>query len=375
MQPILIVHGSAGGGHKSVAGAVKESLESILCEDVCEARPGVIVADSLSFGGPAFRMSYGRGYEYMAQNMQWLVDMTYQMTDRPMTQSRLVRMIEKNMAKNVDGLMDLIDENKIETVCCTHFLPMSLLCYMRRKGRFKGNIHVCVTDYQAHGFWLDKDVDQYYVATDAAAQRLIRWGIDASNVLVTGIPVRQKFTQIASRTEANTGELKILFSASGLKKQEAFRVMKELLETRVSMELSVVCGRSESLVEALSSYAVPSRVGLSINGFVNNMEEFMSAADLIITKPGGVTSTEALCVHLPMLFVSPLPGQEVLNAKIISAQGAGLVCFDRGTLKTAVRYLDADRTELASMRENCRRFAKPEAARTVARSLLAAYGV
>lgn len=372
MKPILIVHGSAGGGHRSVAGAVKESLEYILQERPSEERPSVILADALSFGSPAFRMSYGKGYEYLAQNAQWFVDMSYQLTDRPGTQSRFVRMIEKSTAKNVDGLMDFIDENKIETVCCTHFLPMSLLCYMRRKGRYKGKIHVCVTDYQAHGFWLDSAVDRYYTATDIAAKRLISWGVDAAKVVVSGIPVKRKFMNAAPSVDVKEGDLKVLFSASGMKKQEAFRVMKEMLETRLPLDVSVVCGRSDSLVEALHSYAVPSRMHREVFGFVNNMEDFMSRAHLIITKPGGVTSTEALCMNLPMLFVSPLPGQEVLNAKIISSQGAGLICFDRGTLKTALSYLAADRSELMTMRANCRRYAKHDAAVTVARALLAA---
>ncbi|MDR1578882.1 MAG: hypothetical protein LBS35_00875 [Synergistaceae bacterium] len=370
MNSILIAHSSAGNGHRAVANTIKNTLESFIEETGNRGATNVILADSLSFGGALFRAFYTKGYEWTAQRMRWLISAIYTLTDKSMDESRLTRLIEKGVAESVKGLAGFIEANDIGVICCTHFLPMSLLADMKRKGQFSGRLHVCVTDYQAHGFWADPDVDQYYVATAAAAERLAGWGIKPSRIRITGIPVSEKFSQITPSRWIRGSELNILFSASSLKKRECFRVLDEMSDTNIPMNVTLVAGRTESLVNALSGHKTAAGKNLRIKGYVNNMAEIMASSDIIITKPGGVTCSEALCANLPMLFVAPIPKQEILNARIISHQGAGVICFRRGGVSSALRYLDGDRDRIRIMRQKCGEFAKPMAAQEIGAHLL-----
>ena len=371
MRSILIIHGSAGNGHRAAAMAIQEALESeaALARD-SGAQP--IIADSLGFCGTAFRAAYGKGYELAAQHARWLVRLIYEMTDKPATHSRLVAAIEAATAKKITSLMNFIEENTINTVCCTHYLPMALLARMRRQGRFQGKLHVCVTDYQAHGFWADPEVDQYYVATPEAGQRLAGWGVHPSRIMETGIPARKRFARVASAARRAGESLNVLFMTSSLKERECRKLLREMSESGPPLSVTVIGGRNHSLLRALASYAPGPHMRLTMKGHVDNLECLMAESDLVVTKPGGIICTEALCANVPMLFVAPIPMHEALNARLLSAGGAGMMCLAPGSLKAALRYLHDNRELLGDMRQACRRLARPDAARAIGISLVRA---
>ena len=184
MDSILILHASAGSGHRSVARAIADAMP-----DTAHS----LVADILSFGSPLFRTLYGRGYEFSAKYMRWFVHMVFALTDHPCTQSRLVNFSEAATCAAVQEVFSLVRDNGVNTVLCTHFLPVALMCRLRRKSLYHGSIHVCVTDYDVHGFWFDPDVDLYHVASQRAVEKLASLGVERSRIHLSGIPVRRDF--------------------------------------------------------------------------------------------------------------------------------------------------------------------------------------
>lgn len=432
MSTILTLHCSAGAGHRSVARAIDEALthhcrqdegpaslwgpdaqarrdalndavlrfgvekneepvfsasfpggsaaaggnqgKAIFSDPGCgpEAPPVHLVADSLCFSGPPFRGMCSRGYEFFARHIRWACGVGYVLLDKPSNHSLLVRFVQKTSNLAVEGLAGFLTENAVDTVCCTHFMPMSLVGDLRRSGRYHGALHVCVTDYDIQGLWFEPEVDRYYVATEKGARRLAAWGIAPERITVTGIPVRRDFAALpgAATAAAPEGPLRVLFSAGSLKTREALRLLRELAGTGLPLDITVVTGRTPSLRKALEDYTPPGHVRLAVHGFEPHLERFMARADVMVTKPGGITSTEGLCAGLPMLFVFPIPMQEVHNARILEQAGTGLACFAPGSLAKALRALDADREKLGSMREACRRLARPEAASVIGAALL-----
>lgn len=431
MSTILILHCSAGAGHRSVARAIDEALASGSAHDEAsasgsgygvgltngslqneilksgfaygetatagEACPGAtavfsshptaqagtglrrdevphhLIADSLCFSGLPFRTMCSKGYEFFARHIRWACGVGYVLLDKPSSRSLLVRTVQKTSNLAVEGLAGFLAENAVDVVCCTHFMPMSLIGDLRRKGRYGGRLHVCVTDYDIQGLWFEPEVDRYYVATDKGAARLAAWGIPRERIAITGIPVRRDFAALAPapvRGQDDSRPLRVLFSAGSLKTREALRLLHETAAAGVPLDLTVVTGRTPSLRKALAGYTPPPHVRLDIRGFEPHMERLMADADILLSKPGGITCTESLCAGLPMLFVHPIPMQEVHNARILEQAGAGLRCFRPGSAGKALAALAADRAGLAAMRKACLRLAHPEAAVVVGAALL-----
>ena len=165
---------------------------------------------------------------------------------------------------------------------------MALLARMRRQGRFQGKLHVCVTDYQAHGFWADPEVDQYYVATPEAGQRLAGWGVHPCRIMETGIPARKRFARVASAARRAGESLNVLFMTSSLKERECRKLLREMSESGPPLSVTVIGGRNHSLLRALASYAPGPHMRLTMKGHVDNLECLMAESDLVVTKPGGI---------------------------------------------------------------------------------------
>ena len=363
MDSVLILHASAGSGHRSVARAIADAMPDTA---------GVLVADVLSFGSPLFRTLYGKGYEFSAKYMRWFVHMVFALTDHPCTQSRLVDMSEAATCAAVQAVLSLVRDNGVTTVLCTHFLPVALMCRLRRKGLYNGSVHVCVTDYDVHGFWFDPDVDLYHVASQRAVEKLAGLGVERNRILLSGIPVRREFCE--GKTAGEAGEdsrrerkaLSVLFMASSLRQRECLNMLSEMDASTVSCTVHLVTGRNTSLCEQIKRNPPGlNNISLVPHGLVRDVAALMQVCDLMVTKPGGITVTEGLVQGLPMLFVAPIPLHEVHNAHILEEAGAGRVCFEKGSLGRALRALARDPSSLAHMRDGCKTLARPSAARNI----------
>lgn len=366
MKPIINAHASAGSGHRSVSRAINNCLER-------DFGATTLLADSLGFAGPGFRRTYGKGYEFSAQHMHWLCKLVYTLTDKPASERQLTALVEWTTSQRARSLFTFVRENNIDVVCCTHYLPVALLGRMKRQGLYQGKVVACVTDFQVHGFWADQGMDHFFVPTPEARERLLSWGYSPERITVSGIPVRTEFAEVGARSKnaPEAGRLRVLFSASAIKVREAKTMLRELEDSGLNIELTVICGRNDELRKALQSYRPGPKLSFDLHGFEQNMEDFMAESDLMITKPGGITCTEGLCAGLPMLFVSPIPMHEVYNAELIAGAGGGILCFEKGRLGRAVKELGANPARLTDMRRACLDYAHPDAGEKIAAHLAA----
>jgi processive 1,2-diacylglycerol beta-glucosyltransferase len=362
---LLILSVSAGAGHVRAAQAVEAAAKS--------SRPAVeaVHLDLLSLVPADFRKLYGQQYIKLVEKLPQLWSWLYTRADRP-SQGTLVGKLKRAAEKlNTRKLNAEIERIAPNAILCTHFLPAELLSRQKAKGRKQPPLWVQVTDFDVHALWVHADVDGYCVASDEVAFRLADRGVPREKIAVTGIPVMPQFSAPLARAECArelgiaADKFTVLMMAGGAGVGGLDELAARLLRLPYDIQLVALAGRNEDLLKKLRKLAAAHPGKLFPLGFTTTVERVMTAADLVITKPGGLSVSECLAKHKPMLLVSPIPGQEERNADYLLEAGAAIKAVDAATLEFKLAGLLADRRRLHAMSEAARRIAKPAAAQDV----------
>jgi processive 1,2-diacylglycerol beta-glucosyltransferase len=371
---ILILSASVGAGHIRAAEAVEAALR------LTGAAVTVENCDVLTLMAPAFRKVYRDGYFEMVKRAPRVLGWLYDATDKPFHVDRLQLRIERAGATPVLRKIRKFDP---DVAICTHFLPATLLDRERRKGRFRARIITVVTDFEVHGMWLAAPSDHYFVATAEARAHLESLGIAAGAITVSGIPTHPVFGEAKERRAMRRKHgwredlPAVLVSAGGFGAGNAGRMVESLIAAEVPAQIIAVCGRSAALKTSLEKIAARQKAGalpvVKVVGFTSEMDELMAAADLMIGKPGGLTTSESLIKGLGWVVVNPIPGQEEKNAIYLLEQGAGVWSDNLHTLAFKVRAVLEEPGRLAAMRKNALRLGRPNAGAEIAR-FVTAYG-
>lgn len=356
MNPFFITYATAGNGHRVAALALREAF--------IEKNLPTVIADVLHFSFPLFRLVYSNLYEVLGEHAHGSCEAMYRLTDRPVQESRIVRLIDWISQRNVTHFADFVRENGIQDSVCTHFMPMLILARLKSEGLYEGRLYACITDFDLYHMWVHSAVDRYFVATEGIREKLVEQGIPSEKIEITGIPVRKAFREKSFVHEGlpPEGTLRILFSASAISDTKVIRLLEMLGELDFKVSVTVVAGRNRSLWGRLRFFTPPPNVQMESFDFVEDIEMLMSRCDLMITKPGGLITSEALCTGIPMLLFSPIPLQETQNARYLESQGVGIYCEEIADIVSEIRRLNADRNALLEMRKRALALAKPDAA-------------
>jgi processive 1,2-diacylglycerol beta-glucosyltransferase len=264
--------------------------------------------------------------------------------------------------------------SRADLIICTHFLCARVLSRLRERGELRAKLAVVVTDHHPHAVWRVSKADLYFVASDAAADEMLRNGIDADKIVVAGIPVDARFDIPMSQAEARFRQQLpnvpiLLLTGGGLGLGGLDRALEGTLAGEGEHYAVVICGHNQTLRARLMH-----RFGKSprcrILGVTSKMHELMAAADLLVGKPGGMTSTEAIARGLPMVLLRPIPGQEQRNADILVQAGAALRSDDPFTAGQAAAALLRQPVKLRGMRSCISRLRKNGSARAIAEAAL-----
>jgi processive 1,2-diacylglycerol beta-glucosyltransferase len=362
---LVVLSVSAGAGHVRAAQA--------LCAEAERSLPGVSAThiDVMELVPEAFCALYTQSYLKIVARAPLLWAYLYQRTDerRPASKADAVRRaIERLNTRKLDKtLADLAPD----AIICTHFLPAELLSRRIGKRRPTPPVWVQITDFDVHGLWLHPHLQGYCVANDEIAARLIAKGMPATSVHVTGIPIMPAFSTAPTRTIAakelglSPDKLTLLMMSGGAGVGGIDALARELVTSTHDLQVIALAGRNQSLLEKLQALARAHPGRLTPMGFTTTIERVMAAADVAITKPGGLTSAECLALNLPMIVISPIPGQEERNADFLLESGVAMKAVDSAALRYKVDVLARDRGIVARMRERTRAVARPAAAAEV----------
>lgn len=364
-KKLLLLSVSAGAGHVRAAQAIEAAARG--------AQPALDVThiDLLTLVSADFRRLYGQQYIKLVEKLPQLWAYFYGKSDRPSRDSlagKLKRAIER---LNTRELSAQIRRVAPDVILCTHFLPAELLSRRRAKGAALPPIWVQVTDFDVHALWVHPHVDRYCVASDEVAFRLADRGVPREKIAVTGIPVMPQFAvplqrDICARELGLSPErFTVLMMAGGAGVGGLDALAARLLRLPDDLQLIALAGRNEDLLRRLRALAASHPGRLFPLGFTTTVERLMSVADLVVTKPGGLSVSECLARGRPMLLVSPIPGQEERNADYLLEAGAAIKAVDAATLEFKLARLLKDRARLRAMSDAAHGIALPDAAANV----------
>ena len=356
---------SAGAGHVRAADAVVKAAST--------AKPPLIAThlDLLTLVPKDFRKLYGEQYIRLVEKLPQLWSYLYSKTDRPSRDS-LVGQLKRAAEKlNTRKLNAEIERLAPDVILCTHFLPAELLSRQKSKGRSLPPLWVQVTDFDVHALWVHSHVDRYCVANEEVAFRLADRGVPRERITVTGIPVMPQFSAPLDRAIC-AGELglkpetfTVLMMAGGAGVGGLDTLAERVLRLPDPPQLVALAGRNAELLQRLKALARQHPGKLFPLGFTTTVERVMTAADLVVTKPGGLSVSECLAKQRPMLLVSPIPGQEERNADYLLESGAAIKAVDGATLVFKLANLMAEPARLAAMSAAAARIGRPGAAADV----------
>lgn len=382
MRPtrVVVCTAAVGCGHTRAALAVREG---ILAHEP-DAR--IDFVETLDYASPWFVRPYRDGYLAVVARVPALAGWIYRATDRPDPRGGnggLGRAIELRALRRFATLPTLA---RADVIVTTHFLCARVLGGLKQAGLITAPVAVCVTDVHPHAVWLGggSGIDAVMVADETSRAAALRAGV--RNITPTGIPIDRRFETAPDKAAARAqlglppiGHPRpvLLVAGGGLGLGGIRSVVELLMQAPRGLHIAVICGRNKALKAALTHLqrdwrtAAAHEPSCSIEGFTTNMPQWMAAADLMVGKPGGLTTAEACAVGLPMVLLKPLPGQEERNADHLCTRGAAtLEPTDTGAARAAISLaFNTDR--LATMATAARQLGKPRAALDAAAVALA----
>lgn len=366
---LLIASASAGAGHTRAAAALKKAFELSGHSGSAET------IDIIQYTSPVFRRLYLTSYFSVISAAPWYWRFLYHRWDKKAVtgiERRSVCVLDRF---NTGRFIKHVQEQQPSHVLCTHFLPAEVLAWMRRTGRLDAPIGVAVTDYDAHRMWINEGTDHYFVPSDYLRGMLISKGAPADRVTTTGIPIDPVFARPVDRAAARAklgldpAKPSILTTGGGTGHGGVRKTVATLAKCG-DIQILAVTGHNERLRRALDKLKLDGPARLVTYGFVDYIQKLMAAADLIVTKPGGMSTTECLAVGLPMVLTVPIPGQEEKNSAFLVGCGAALPARNPEDLFSTVTDLLVQPARLARMKVAALKAARPHAAAEIIDAVL-----
>jgi processive 1,2-diacylglycerol beta-glucosyltransferase len=368
---ILVLSASVGAGHLRAAQAIELALREL------DPAAHVENHDVMKFTGAVFRRMYATSYLDLVNRVPYVLGYFYDLMDRPPSPQhktdRLRRLVEK---LNLRKLLKFLRSEPWDVVVNTHFLPAEMIAMLKRKGDFSAPQFTVTTDFETHRLWVNQPCERYFTATSEGAAYLAHWGVPRDTIEVTGIPIHPAFSQPLDRAECLArhqlaGDCPIVLQlAGGFGVGPVENIFRTLLSVEAPMDIVVVAGRNEALREKLSTAEVPPRHRAHVLGFTDQMHELMAVADLVVTKPGGLTSSETLASGAAMVIVNPIPGQEARNSDYLLENGAAIKVNNTPTLAHKVMELLRNPARLTQLKTAARSIGHPRAAFEIAQRAL-----
>jgi processive 1,2-diacylglycerol beta-glucosyltransferase len=369
---VLLLSASSGAGHVRAAQALEKAFA---------ARGDCVVEhiDTIQYVSKLFQRVYDKAYISMVRRAPELMGVIYERTDQPWQHPRRRLALDR---LNTAPMIRLLKRVQPDLCVCTHFLAAEIVAWLIAKRKLRARNAIVVTDYDVHAMWLCRTVDRYYVAIDEAAEYLARIGVPREKLRVTGIPIDPLFAKPLDRAETrrqlglDPAATVILVSAGGYGIGPVEQLVNDLLALQRPWQFVAIAGKAEKVrkrLEEISRNAGKLTSGtprLVPIGFTTDMDKYMAAADLLVGKAGGLTTSEALARALPMALIEPIPGQEERNSDHLLEAGAAIRCNNLPAAAWKIAGLLDDPARLARMRDAARGMGKPNAAAAIAEDAL-----
>jgi processive 1,2-diacylglycerol beta-glucosyltransferase len=358
---VLFLYISPSSGHQHASDAIREALS------ILEPNWETFGIDSFTYAYPKIGKLIARAYLEVLRRTPTLWNYVY---DNPDVETATREIREVLNLLSASKMQTLIEKHSPEAIVCTQAAPCSVFAAEKRRGALSIPLIAVVTDFAIHSYWVYKEVDLYCVASEEARKDLARYGIDASKIVVTGIPISPQFLK-HRRQESVRARLGLDVRRPTVLVMGGSQGMGPLQETidRLS-ELPIQCIVATGLNRELYRLLLKSHGRnrrMRFFGYTRQIPLLMEASDLFISKPGGLSSSEALAKGLPMILTNPIPGQEERNARYLERMGVADQADSPEEIAAKVSDLLQNPLRRNRMIERTREIARPYASIEIAR--------
>ena len=334
----------------------------------------VLHSDALDFTNKVFRDFYSKLYARLVQTAPDFLGWWYKQSDEPWKTDGMRLMLDR---LNTGPLVKFIRHFNPHITVCTHFMPAGIISHLIAKNLLDAHLSIVVTDLDFHAMWLSRVFHRYFVAIAETKVHLEELGLPKERITVSGIPIDPEFAtpidRVATRFEYGLHPTRptMLLSAGALGAGPAEFVVERLKNLRSKAQTIVVCGRNPETRERVLRSVGQNNTNFKVFGYTTRMPDLMKISDLFIGKPGGLTTAETLACGLPMVIVSPIPGQEERNSDHLLEEGVAVKCNEMTTIPYKIDSLLDDPLRVEEMRRKAFALSRPEAARTIVQTLVA----
>ncbi len=366
-KKVLLMYISISSGHHKAALALEKSLE------ILDPSVEVLNINSLNYTNPFLEKVINRTYMGVIRNSPEVWEYLY---DNPKVFRNISRLRELIHRFNSGKLKVLLDDFKPDAVACTQAFPCGMIADYKSSFDLNVPLFGILTDCAPHSYWLFDSVDYYIVHSDTAMNKLVENGIPKERIRAFGIPIDPKFTnklaveEIKTRIGIDKGIPTILIMGGGQGLGPIPEIISSLNKMSRPVQMLIVAGTNERLFQWLERRRLKFRMRSFIFGYVSNIDELMSIATLIITKPGGLTISEAMSKNLPMIIISPIPGQEAKNTEYLLKEDVAIKADCAGDVGVLTEALLNQAAKLEGMRQNAKQNARPNSAIEIAKLIL-----
>jgi processive 1,2-diacylglycerol beta-glucosyltransferase len=364
---VLILSASVGSGHVKAADALARAMRAR--SDVDE----VFSDDSLDHTNVLHKQFYSTLYKKLSAMLPEFLGWWYETSDDPWVADKGRLLIDLPQAL---PLINLVREFRPDVILCSHFMPAGVISWLIANGKLDARLGVVITDFHFHAFWITRAFNWYFVAQEDDKIHMEALGLPADRIEVTGIPVEPEFgasvdvNVVLERHGLQAGRPTVLVAGGALGMSPATAVVRQLLQVERDFQAIIVCGKNEEMQNEIIELLKDRPADFRVLGYTKDMADFMSVATILLSKPGGMTTAEAVACGLPMMILDPIGGQEERNADVLLEAGAAVKCTEVTLVAHKLRRLLDDPDRLRQMSRNARNLGRPNAAADIARIVL-----
>ena len=369
---VLILSVTAGQGHNSTAKAIADYFKTVNVESE--------IYDTYQHISAVLAKTIDKGYNVSINNMSKLYATMYhkwetRKDDKDFDKNSPMRAFHSFLSRKINAY---IKEYCPDTVVCTHPLPGMIMDILKKKNRVSVPVYCILTDFVFLPYWEEAHNADYIVtATELLNLQAFKKGFKRSQILPFGIPINPKFAKHDSKQKTrrtiglDPNKFTILLMGGGVGYGRMYDTLMEIDALNVDCQIIVVCGRNEKAKEKID--AEITRKQVLCLGFVDNVDQLMDASDCIITKPGGITTSEALAKNLPIIIINPIPGQEERNTEFLLNNGVAMHVTKTCPLDEVIFQFFFFPEKIENMKKNINLLRRPNSAKDTCEFILNEY--
>lgn len=359
---ILILSASTGGGHMRASRAI----ESYMNENYKSANVKII--DSLLYINPILNKTVTSGYISLATRTPKIYGKIYELTNKEDRWSSFVSRLNNLFANK---LLPLIEEFEPDVIITTHPFPTEMVSILKSKELLNIPLVCIMTDYAPHKTWVNPKVDAYIVSNDDMVNEMIKIGVKEEIIYPYGIPIEKVFFEkkdrdlVLNELELNHNIPTILMMAGSFGVTNVFDIYEDILNINRDFQIIVITGKNKKLYDEFLNIIAESKKHTKLIYFTDEVNKFMQVSDIIITKPGGLTITEALASNIPMAVFDAIPGQEEENAEFLINHNMAIRLEMGQSCDKVIEELLINKEKLNGMKEACKSFNKNDSSKNI----------